>query len=56
MPLKAEFFAFLSSILLQGLLGFTDTVDFQDSIRSLTSYSRAEENARFVDGVRDDDA
>jgi hypothetical protein len=34
---------------------FTDTVDFKEKQKVPHSYSRAEENARFANGVRDDE-
>ena len=36
-----------------GYSDFTDAVDFKEKQKVPHSYSRAEENARFADGVRD---
>jgi hypothetical protein len=38
-----------------GYSDFTDAVDFKEKQKVPHSYSRAEENARFADGVRDDE-
>ena len=38
-----------------GYIDFTDTVDFKEKQKVPHSYLRAEENARFANGVRDDE-
>jgi hypothetical protein len=38
-----------------GYINFTDIVEFKEKQKVPHSYSRAEENARFANGVRDDD-
>jgi hypothetical protein len=37
-----------------GYINFTDIVEFKEKQKVPHSYSRAEENARFDNGVRDD--
>jgi hypothetical protein len=44
-----------SPLVFFGYSDFTDAVDFKEKQKVPHSYSRAEENARFADGVRDDE-